>query len=577
MRYSQMLIPTLRDAPSDAEVVSHKLMLRAGMIRQLARGIYDYLPLGLRVLRKIEKIVREELDRAGCQEVLLPVIIPAELWQETGRWNFYGKELLRLKDRNERDFCFGPTQEEIITDLVRREIRSYRELPKNFYQIHTKFRDEIRPRFGLMRAREFIMKDGYSFHATQTNLDEHYELMRRTYVRIFERCGLETKVVEADTGAIGGSSSHEVVVLADTGEGEIAFCDACNYSANLEMAAARQSSSQKKNSVKSKFKEVKTPGLKTVEEVANFLKVKPSQMIKTLVYLRDDGLVAALIAGDLEINEVKLKNACGAQFLTLADAKTIRELTGAEVGFAGPVGLKRKTSLGSVQVFADFSVEGISDGVTGANKTDVHLTGVAAGVDFEPDQFLDLRLVKQGDLCYCCDKGILQIKRGIEVGHIFKLGTKYSKAMNANFLDESGKSHPIIMGTYGIGIGRTAASAIEQNHDDKGIIWPLPIAPFQVEVISLNQDEQVIQAAQKIYDDLQNQGIEVLYDDRDERAGVKFADADLIGIPYFIVVGSRGLKDNSVELKTRKTGAIEKIPLDQITLSINKLLSLPPS
>ena len=574
MRYSQMLIPTLREAPSDAEVVSHKLMIRAGLIRQLARGIYDYLPLGLKVLRKIEQITREELNRAGCQEVLLPVIIPAELWQETGRWGFYGKELLRLKDRNERDFCFGPTQEEIITDLVRREIRSYKELPKNFYQIHTKFRDEIRPRFGLMRAREFIMKDGYSFHATEKSLNEHYELMRKTYVRIFERCGLRTKVVEADTGAIGGSSSHEVVVLAETGESEVAFCDACDYSANLEMASSKTAKGEKKRSGSSKCREIKTPGLKTVEEVAAFLKVKRAQMIKTLVYLRDGGIVVGLIAGEHEINEVKLKNACNARFLTMADAATVKELTGAEVGFAGPVGLKKKTSLGPVQVFADFSIQSIDDGVTGANKTDYHLTGVVPDVDFTPDQYLDLRLVKEGDSCGRCEKGRLQIKRGIEVGHIFKLGTKYSKSMNAMFLDESGTKQPFIMGTYGIGIGRTAAAAIEQNNDDKGIIWPLPIAPFQVEIISLNQDDEVIKTAQKIYDELLAQGIEVLYDDRDERAGVKLTDAELIGIPHFVMVGSRGVKDKVVELKARKNGDIKKLAFKDVSNVVKKLCQI---
>ena len=565
MRFSQAFIPTLKEVPSDVEVVSHKLMIRAGMIRQVARGIYDTLPLGLRVLRKIEQIVREEHDRAGCLEVQLPCLVPAELWRETGRWNQYGKELLRIKDRNDRDFCFGPTQEEVITDLVRREIRSYRELPKNFYQIHTKFRDEIRPRFGLMRGREFLMKDAYSFHASQESLDEHYIRMRDVYVRIFERCGLATKVVEADTGSIGGKSSHEVVVLADTGESEIAFCSACDYSANLEKAETYNSPSPPLTIRGGKqLEEVATPGLKNVEEVAAFLKVKPSQMIKTLVYLRDGGLVVALIAGDLEINEIKLKNATGAEFLTLADAGTVRELTGAEVGFAGPCGLKKKTVLGEVSVLADSSVMAITDGVTGANKTDAHLTGVVPGVDFIPDQIVDLRLIRANDPCPRCEKGRLGMKRGIEVGHIFKLGTKYSAAMNATFLDEAGKAHPIIMGTYGIGIGRTAAAAIEQNHDDKGIIWPLPIAPYTVTILTLQADAAVIEMAEKIYRDLQQAAVEVLYDDRNERAGSKFADAELIGIPLQILIGSRGLKDGVVEVKQRKTGAVEKIKPEQV-------------
>ena len=572
MRLTQSFIPTLKETPSDIEIVSHKLMLRAGMIRQVARGIYDYLPIGLRVLRKIEKIVREEHDRAGCLEVLLPCLIPAELWEETGRWKQYGKELLRIKDRNQRDFCFGPTQEEVITDLVRREIRSYRELPKNFYQIHTKFRDEIRPRFGLMRGREFIMKDAYSFHASQESLDEHYLMMRDVYVRIFERCGLATKVVEADTGAIGGKSSHEVVVLAETGESEICFCSACDYSANLEKAETqvRPASAKKTNAV-SKCKEIQTPGLKTVEEVARFLKVQPSQMIKTLIYLRDGGLVVALIAGDLEMNEIKLKNATGAEFLTLANAATVKELTGAEVGFAGPVGLKKETTFGPVQVLADLSIAAIADGVTGANKTDAHLTGVVLGIDFAPDQSVDLRLVRAEDSCPRCNKGKLKIKRGIEVGHIFKLGTKYSQAMKATFLDESGHAHPIIMGTYGIGIGRTAAAAIEQNHDDKGIIWPLPIAPYAVTILPLQADADVLKIADQLYADLSQAGVEVLYDDRDERAGVKFADAELIGIPFQILIGSRGLKDGVVEVKHRKDGKIEKIKPAQVVDYVRNL------
>lgn len=570
MLYSQLLIPTLREAPADAEIVSHQLMVRAGMIRQVARGIYNYLPLGLRVIRKVEAIVREELNRAGCQEVLLPIVVPSELWKETGRWDQYGKELLRVKDRSDRDFCIGPTHEEVITDLVRREIRSYRDLPKNFYQIGPKYRDEIRPRFGLMRAREFLMKDGYSFHTSYEDLDRHYEMMRETYQRIFERCGLPSRVVDADPGAIGGSSSHEVMVLADTGEDAIAVCDKCDYAANVETAVCRPHPNppltKGRKAKRMDVKKVHTPGLKSIEEVSPYLGIEPELMIKTIVYLRDGGAVVALIAGNLEINEIKLKNAAGAQWVVLASDKDVELITGAAVGYAGPIGLPKEVKgVGPVTVIADHSVEGIVNGATGANETDYHLTRVNPGRDFMPDKYADLSIAREGDVCAHCGKGKLRIIRGIEVGHIFKLGTKYSSAMKATFLDESGNGQPIIMGTYGIGIGRTAQAAVEQSHDDQGIIWPMAIAPFHVEVIGLNlRSEKVRAMSEKVYKELVAAGIEVLYDDRDERPGVKFADADLIGIPYQAIIGEKAVKENKIELKERKGGKREMVGVGEI-------------
>ncbi|MBI4367658.1 MAG: proline--tRNA ligase [Deltaproteobacteria bacterium] len=573
MRFSRAFIPTLREAPAEAEVVSHQLMLRAGMIRQVARGIYDYLPLGWRVLRKVSRIVREELDRVGCQEVQLPLIIPAELWQESGRWEQYGKELLRLKDRNQRDFCVGPTHEEVIVDCVRNSLRSYRQFPMNLYQIHTKFRDEIRPRFGLMRGREFLMKDGYSFHADETDLDRHYHVIREAYLRIFTRCGLQSRVIEAATGAIGGISSHEVMVMAETGESEIAVCPACDYAANVEMAAARpmtRDSGPGTTAMQSMY----TPGLKTIDEVAPFLHVPPTAMIKTICYLRDGGAVIALITGQWEVNEAKLQSATGAAFLALADAATVEQVTGAAVGFAGPIGLPKSVpGIGAVTVVADPAVMALAAGATGANATDYHLTNVVPGRDFTPDLIADLKLVRAGDPCPRCDRGALAIVRGIEVGHIFKLGTKYSAAMRATFLDESGTEQPIVMGTYGIGIGRTAAAAIEQNHDAKGIVWPLPIAPFHATLLVLKaQDALHVAFAEEAYSALSSAGIEVLYDDRDERAGVKFADADLIGIPFQLVIGSKGIGERKLEWRERRTGASRLVAIEEAVTAIRASL-----
>ncbi|MBI5892869.1 MAG: proline--tRNA ligase [Deltaproteobacteria bacterium] len=546
MRFTKMFIPTIKDAPKDAEVISHQMMIRAGMIRKVASGIYNFLPLGLRVLKKVENIVREEMNRAGAQEVLMPMVVPSELWQESKRWDVYGKELLRLKDRHDRDFCLGPTHEEVITDMVRRDVRSYRQLPLNLYQIQTKFRDEIRPRFGLMRGREFIMKDAYSFHASEECAEREYKNMYETYLRIFERCGLRFKAVEADTGQIGGSFSHEFMVLAETGEDAIASCNKCKYAANVEKAETKiQGQGASVKGQEKTLTKVSTPNMKSVEEVSGFLKVSPQALIKTLIYDSDKGGFAVLLRGDYEINETKLKKHADAEWVRLADDETVKKITNAPSGFAGPVGLK-------CGIIADYSIQNVVNGVTGANEKDAHFVNVNIDRDFKADKFADLRNVVQGDDCPRCD-GKLEIMRGIEVGHIFKLGTKYSETMNAVFLDENGKEKPFIMGCYGIGIGRTAAASIEQNHDKDGIIWPMPLAPFHVHIVPVNvNDKKVMDAAENIYKDLEGAGIEILVDDRDERAGIKFKDADLIGIPIRLTIGSKNLENNMVEMKLRK-------------------------
>lgn len=559
MRFSRIFLPTLKEAPSDAEIVSHRLMLRAGMIRKLAAGVYNYLPMGLKVIRKVENIVREEMNRAGAQEVGMPVVIPAELWQESGRWDEYGKELLRIKDRHQRNFCLGPTHEEVITDMVRGEVRSYKQLPLNLYQIQTKFRDEIRPRFGLMRGREFIMKDAYSFHSTEADADREYQNMYDTYCRIFERCGLKFRAVEAETGNIGGSFSHEFMVLAETGEDAIASCNKCKYAANVERAETKgHGAGSREQSEEKKLEKVFTPGMKTVEEVSRFLKTTPQKLIKTLIYNSDKGVVAVLVRGDYELNEAKLKRFLDANWLALADEEAVRKTSNAPSGFAGPVGLKAK-------IFADYSVQTIVNGITGANEADAHFINVNYGRDFKVDAFTDLRTAIKGDPCPRCDAGILEIFRGIEVGHVFKLGTKYSKAMGATFLNEKGEAQPMIMGCYGIGIGRTAAASIEQNHDEKGIIWPMPLAPFQVHLVPVNvKDTATMETADKIYKNLSDAGIDVLMDDRDERAGIKFNDADLIGIPIRITIGSKALKENSVELKMRSAAEASLVKLEDV-------------
>lgn len=570
MLYSRYFIPTVKEIPSDAEVISHQLMLRSGMIRKLAAGIYNYLPLGLRSIRKFEAIVREEMNRAGAIEMLMPSVQPAELWQESGRWQFYGKELLRFKDRKEGSFCMGPTHEEVITDMVRREIKSYRQMPLNFYQIQTKFRDEIRPRFGLMRGREFIMKDAYSFDVDSSAADSSYEKMFEAYHRIFERCGLNFRAVEADTGSIGGSSSHEFMVLADSGEDAIVSCDACRYAANVEKAEARTALPVVGIEQLTLQKTI-TPEMKTITEVADFLGMSTDRTVKALVYSSGNGEhVMALLRGDHELNEIKLKNHLTWDEIQMATEADIQKITGSPAGFLGPVALKERIS-----IIADLTVQGMINAVIGANEKDMHFVNANPGRDFTPDHYVDIRNVAAGDSCPRCDSGKLEMWRGIEVGHVFKLGTKYSTALNATYLDADGKEQVIFMGCYGIGIGRTVAAAIEQNHDENGIIFPLAIAPFHCAVVALNtKDSAVMAAAENLYQKLQASGIEVLFDDRDERPGVKFKDNDLIGIPLRIVVGSKGLAEGKVEVKSRATGEVQLLPIEEAVEQICTMVSI---
>ena len=568
MLYSRYFIPTVKETPSDAEVVSHQLMLRAGMIRKLAAGIYTYLPMGLRSIRKFENIVREEMNRAGAIELLMPSVQPAELWHESGRWTFYGKELLRFKDRKEGEFCMGPTHEEVITDMVRRELKSYRQMPINFYQIQTKFRDEIRPRFGLMRGREFIMKDAYSFDVDNSAADASYERMYNAYVRIFERCGLNFRAVEADSGAIGGSFSHEFMVLADSGEDAIASCDSCRYAANVEKA---ESLTLQPGAATEPLplEKTPTPDMKTIADVAAFLNIAADRTIKTLVYASGSGdFVMALLRGDHELNEIKLKNSLGWDEIEMATEEAIMRITGSPIGFLGPLGLMEQ-----VPVIADLAIESMTNNVIGANEKDMHFTNANLGRDFSVERFADIRTVVAGDACPRCEGGKLEMWRGIEVGHVFKLGTKYSTSLNATYLDADGKEQVIFMGCYGIGIGRTVAAAIEQNHDENGIIFPLPLAPFHCSVVALNvKDGGVMAAAEDIYRKLEQQGVETLFDDRDERPGVKFKDNDLIGIPLRIVVGSKGLAEGKVEVKIRKTGEMLLLTVEEAITKIRQLV-----
>ena len=569
MLYSRYFIPTVKETPSDAEVVSHQLMLRAGMIRKLAAGIYNYLPLGLRSIRKFENIVREEMNRAGAIEMLMPSVQPAELWQESGRWQFYGKELLRFRDRKDGDFCMGPTHEEVITDMVRREIRSYRQMPVNFYQIQTKFRDEIRPRFGLMRGREFIMKDAYSFDVDSTAADSSYDSMYKAYMRIFERCGLNFRAVEADTGSIGGSSSHEFMVLADSGEDAIVSCDSCRYAANVEKAEVRVDAPSP--AADAPAMELKaTPGRKTIADVAAFLEVPVESTVKALVCANGEGaFVMALLRGDHELNEIKLKNAMGWDEIRMATDDEIMSASGAPTGYLGPVGIRA-----GLTVVADQAVNGMAACVIGANQVDMHFVGAVPGRDFQLERTADVRNVVAGDACPRCEAGRMEVWRGIEVGHVFKLGTKYSKALNASYLDAEGKERTIFMGCYGIGIGRTVAASIEQNHDENGIIFPIPLAPFHCSVVALNpgKDKGALAAAEEIYFRLEQLGVEVLFDDRDERPGVKFKDNDLIGIPLRIVVGAKGLAEGKVEFKERRTGEMTLLPIEEAIEQVKKLV-----
>lgn len=556
MRYSKTFIPTTKETPADAEIVSHRLMLRAGMIRKLTAGIYTYLPAGLRAVRKVERIIREEMDRSGAVELLMPGVQPAELWEESGRWEVYGRELLRFKDRHGRDACLAPTHEEVITDLVRREIHSYRRMPVNFYQIQTKFRDEIRPRFGIMRGREFIMKDAYSFDADEEGAARSYQIMHETYNRIFRRCGLTYRAVEADTGSIGGKFSHEFMVLADSGEDQIVSCRHCDYAANLEKAEITPDSAiPSKTEPPAPIEAVDTPGTRTIEAVTSFLSVPPDRLIKTLIFRADDEVVVGLVRGDHELNEVKLKGLLEADQVELADPALVEQVTGAPMGFAGPVGL-------DLRILADHAVKGMRNAVAGGNRADVHFRNVNPDRDFTVDRFADLRVIRPEDPCPRCGGG-LQFSRGIEVGHIFKLGTKYSRSMGAAYLDENGQERPIVMGCYGIGVGRTVAAAIEQNHDDDGIIFPVPIAPFEVVILPLQMNEPaVVEAAQALYLELQDQAMDVLLDDRDLRAGAKFKDADLLGVPIRVTIGSRSLGNGQVEIKLRGEPKGESIPVE---------------
>lgn len=566
MRLSRMLLHTIREVPADAEVVSHQLMLRAGMIRQVAAGIYIILPLGHRVLKKVERIIRQEMDRAGAQELLMPVLNPAELWMESGRWDVYGKELIRLQDRKGRDFCLGPTHEELITDLVRKEVSSYRDLPLNLYQIQTKFRDEFRPRFGIMRGREFLMKDAYSFDADEEGCETSYRAMYDAYTRIFKRCGLRFRAVEADSGAIGGSFSHEFMVLADAGEDQIAHCVACGYASNADKAEASYLEYEA-DSQPRPLEKIETPDMKTVADVCSFLNVPPQKLIKTMIYMADAAPIAVLVRGDHMVNETKLINFTNSDQLNMADAAAIKQITGGPEGFSGPVELE------GIKIVADLAIKGMVNFVTGANRKDEHLINVNMGRDFEIDGFHDLRLVQAGDPCPKC-KTSLTIERGIEVGHVFKLGTKYSKVLNATFHDVQGKEKLIIMGCYGIGVGRTAAAAIEQNHDQEGIIWPMPIAPYHVYILPISmRDNRVVAAAEEIYSHCLEKGIEVLLDDRDERAGVKFKDADLLGIPYRLTIGAKSLEKNMVELRSRTNGEMNLIEIDKICEFLSQEIS----
>ncbi len=550
-----MFIPTVKEDPKDAEVVSHRLMLRAGFIRKLASGIYTWLPLGLKSLRKVEQIIREEMNKKDAQEILMPLVQPKELWVESLRWDKYGKELLRFIDRNNREICLAPTHEEVVTDLVRREVKSYKELPLILYQIQTKFRDEIRPRFGVMRGREFTMKDAYSFDVDEAGAEKSYKDMYEAYVNIFKRCGLRFGVVEADSGQIGGSFSHEFMVLADTGEDIIISCDSCGYAANLERAEVGitgREAEKKKGSTK----RVETPGQRKIEEVASFLGVAADKLVKTLIYSTDKGIIAVLVRGNREINETKLKNLLNFDFVELAHESIIEETTGGPLGFSGPIGLK-------VPVYADRDLLYMEDFVVGGNERDVHITGVNLG-DFTVTSFHDMKVASAGDKCPRCE-GTLNATRGIEVGHIFKLGLKYSESMKATFLDKEGKEQHIVMGCYGIGVGRTVAAAIEQGNDENGMILPMAIAPFEVDVLPVNTSHtETMEVARTIYKELMEKGIDVILDDRDERPGVKFKDCDLMGIPLRVTIGERNLKEGLVEIKLRSEKESRKVPKDEV-------------
>lgn len=561
MKMSNMLISTLREVPAEAEIESHKLMLRAGLMRKSAAGIYNYMPFGLKALKKVEEIIREEMNNAGAEELLCSAIIPSELWKESGRWDAYGAEMFRLTDRNSREFCLGPTHEEVFTDIVRNTVKSYKQLPLNLYQIQTKYRDERRPRFGVMRSREFIMKDAYSFDVDQEGLDIAFNKMHNAYVNIFNRCGLDAKCVEADSGAIGGSNSAEFMVKSEVGEDDIAFCTACDYAANMEKAKTTPEKAEKVDMLE--IEKIATPTEKTIEEVSASLNVSTKDVVKTIILKADENTVAVLVRGDREVNETKVANAIGGALeIQMASDSLVRTATNAEPGFAGPVGIKVD------KLLVDEEVANMYNFVVGANETGYHLKNVNYGRDFE-GTVGDFRNVVEGEKCPVCDNGVLTIARGTEVGHIFKLGTKYSEAMGANFIDENGKAKPFLMGCYGIGVTRTLASIIEQHNDENGIVWPMGVAPYQIVVVPVNaKNEEQMTAATEMYEKLKKMRFDVLLDDRNERAGVKFKDAELLGIPMRITVG-RGITEGEVEFKLRTAVEAEVVKLDEIYTKIN--------
>ncbi|EKN63919.1 proline--tRNA ligase [Schinkia azotoformans] len=566
MKQSKMLIPTLRDVPADADIKSHQLLLRAGFMRQTASGVYSYLPLAKKVLQKVEQIVREEMDAINGSELLMPTLQPAELWQETGRWYNYGAELMRIKDRHARDFALGPTHEEVITSLVRDEISSYKKLPLVLYQIQTKFRDEARPRFGLLRGREFIMKDAYSFHSSKESLDEAYNDMVKAYSNIFRRCGLNFRAVIADSGAIGGKNSQEFMVLTDVGEDTIAFSNESDFAANVEMAPVHVQY-EKSNEELATLEKIETKNQKTIEEISRFLNVAKEKCLKSLLFKVDEKYVLVVVRGDHEVNDIKVKNLLDAKSVELASSEETLNILKAEVGSVGPIGLTEE-----VDIIADYAVQSVVNGVCGANETDYHYTGVNIGRDFQPSQIADLRFIQEGDPSPD-GKGTIQFAEGIEVGHVFKLGTVYSESMKATYLDENGKSQPMIMGCYGIGVSRTVAAIVEQHHDENGIIWPVSVTPFEVHLIPINmKTEAQKELADQIYNKLNRESVSVLYDDRNERPGVKFADSDLFGFPIRITVGKKA-EEGIVELKLRKSGETLEVAIDNIVDVIKKQLN----
>ncbi len=565
MRMSKMYLPTLKENPAEADVVSHQLMLRAGLMRTLTAGVYTYLPLGYRVIRKIEEIIRQAMNEKDGQELLMPIIHTSELWKESGRWDKFGPLMIKFQDRKGREYCLGPTHEEIVTDLVRDEIRSYKDLPLNLYQIQTKVRDEIRPRFGVMRGREFIMKDAYSFDIDYQGLDNSYQSMYDAYSKAFANCGLDVRAVEADTGAMGGKDSHEFMVLANSGEDRVAFCNSCDYAANVERAVAGEITNKNTQEEK-ELEKIHTPGQKTIEEISSFLEVQSENTIKALALLVDKEPILVLMRGDDQLNEIKLLNYLAADELTVVADDKFTEYYNSVAGFIGPVGMD------GIKIYADKRIKDIVNAVAGANQEDYHYINVNPERDFKIDKYLDLRNVTAGDLCPKCE-GQLEIKSGIEVGHIFKLGTKYSESLQARYLDENGREQPIVMGSYGIGVTRLVAATIEQHHDDNGIAWPKAVAPYQVIILPLGNNDDVKNKSEEIYNELTSRGIETLLDDRNERAGVKFNDAELIGIPLRLTVGARSLKNGIIEAKIRKTGEDKEIILGNSVEAIIDLLA----